>query len=209
MNHFFITGLPRSRTSWLANWFTWGTSHCLHDAIRLYPRAADLKDHLESLGADGFEYVGNSDSSLPWIAEAMIETFPRARWLFIERDPEEAAASFQAYMHREPYQGMTDLPTLSQQEAQFRIHETLLQRLMARVHPLRKHVLNFADLDNHDKVLTATRFLTPRLVLSRARWNLLDTLRINPASSKIDLSDTDTSAFSIEPSALSMPSAFH
>ena len=43
-NIFFITGLPRSRTAWLANWFTYGHTFCFHEACRKVGKIEELKD---------------------------------------------------------------------------------------------------------------------------------------------------------------------
>jgi hypothetical protein len=88
---FFVTGLPRSRTAWLSNLFTTGGLVCLHEGLRhgVGKLVAQIK---------AGEVHGNSDSSIPLHWEPLFEFFPKARWVIVERDPEEALASHVAFL---------------------------------------------------------------------------------------------------------------
>ena len=89
MRHFFVTGLPRSRTAWWANLLTTPTSLCYHDVAR-FCRAPDDLPEVLSIGAGRYEATGNSDSSLLLVHERVMELFPEARWLVLKRDLNEA-----------------------------------------------------------------------------------------------------------------------
>ncbi len=87
---FFIVGLPRSRTAWLANFFTYGKSYCYHEAIKTCRTPAQMKQLFENTEA---EYVGDSDSALPLFIDEMMAAFPEARLAVIERESESVVRS--------------------------------------------------------------------------------------------------------------------
>lgn len=182
---FFITGLPRSRTSWLANWFTWDRSACLHDGLRLCQDPAGLPDLLRRPLC---EYSGNSDSALPLHGPEVVKLFPGARWLFVIRPVREAADSFVDLMRREGYAGYGWRMNRVETRELFRLLDHDLKKLILQVPATDRQVVDFEDLNDHDTVCRITRFLTPKVVLSRSRWELLNSLRINPATSKLDVS---------------------
>jgi hypothetical protein len=103
----FITGLPRSRTAWLANLFTWGEAFVEHDALKHLEDVAELPAHFEALAAaTGARTVGTSDSGLLMVWRRTMALFPGARWLHVRRPFEEARACFFQAFGRTPYQGM-------------------------------------------------------------------------------------------------------
>lgn len=77
MNYFFITGLPRSRTAWLANLFTTGESFCFHEGTFICGNDVNKLPHL--LNSTGRQYAGTSDSSLTLYTDRVMEMFPEAR----------------------------------------------------------------------------------------------------------------------------------
>jgi hypothetical protein len=68
MTPFFITGLPRSRTAWLANFFTTDHSFCYHDISRV----GSVWAILESTSSD---FVGDSDSGLLTLVDSLLIRF--------------------------------------------------------------------------------------------------------------------------------------
>jgi hypothetical protein len=102
----FITGLPRSRTVWLANVFTWGPAFVEHDALKHLEDVAELPAHLAALAAaTGASTVGTSDSGLLMVWRRVVELFPQARWLHVRRPLEEARLCFFQAFGRTPYLG--------------------------------------------------------------------------------------------------------
>jgi hypothetical protein len=82
---FYITGLPRSRTAWLARVFTLGRVRCLHDAAARFG-VDRLPDVLASVGG----MAGVSDSGLALVRDKL----PVGKWLVVRRDFQRAAESF-------------------------------------------------------------------------------------------------------------------
>jgi hypothetical protein len=92
VRRFFITGLPRSRTAWFANYFTYGEHLCFHDLTARCREVRDMEDWLKSF--DG--WCGNADSGLMAIAPDVARRYPGARWLLVDRSPAEVARSLGA-----------------------------------------------------------------------------------------------------------------
>ena len=94
MTPYFITGLPRSRTAWLANYLTWGSSLCLHDVYATLDTPHLMPDHLEKAQSEsGVQHIGVSDPALLLFASDVIHEFPHAPWVVIKRDHKEVVAS--------------------------------------------------------------------------------------------------------------------
>ena len=87
---FFVTGLPRSRTAWLANFLTYGPLTCLHDEFRHLDNPRDLE---QLFTAAGGPCVGHADPANVLFQDALISAFPAAMWVVIERDPTQAQRS--------------------------------------------------------------------------------------------------------------------
>ena len=82
---FFITGLPRSRTAWMASFMTSGNAVCLHE-----PRNwAAMWNH------DGAQHVGIADSGLGFQLQNIIDTY-EPQVLIIDRPKDEVEASLAA-----------------------------------------------------------------------------------------------------------------
>jgi hypothetical protein len=90
--------LPRSRTAWLANFLTNGNAFCFHAGLLAsesdIERLHSLIEMCESL------IVGDSDPSLlpDKYSDYLLRTYPRARWVFVHRDPAEACVAYNAFL---------------------------------------------------------------------------------------------------------------
>ena len=62
--NFFITGLPRSRTAWMANFFTTQGNFCFHEGI---DGCESLEDYSEKLKSDDYVNIGDSNTYYPYI----------------------------------------------------------------------------------------------------------------------------------------------
>jgi hypothetical protein len=105
---FFITGLPRSRTAWLANLFTTEWTLCFHDRIGEFiddtGAVLDFAKFQESFHVPG-GILGDSDSGLMPYIQAIDEAFPTSRWAVIERPFEEAMESLKRVCAAGPWAG--------------------------------------------------------------------------------------------------------
>ena len=87
---FFITGLPRSRTAWLANYFSYGLSVCWHDLLH----RMSLRDIMAGLAKTGATYGGYSDPALLLHWREVVKLYPEAKWILIDRPTAEVAKSW-------------------------------------------------------------------------------------------------------------------
>lgn len=87
MNNYFITGLPRSRTAWLANFMCSGDSFCFHEGLRGCKTPEDFEAKLNT----GHCFTGNSDSGQMFMRTLMSR--PDAPVLIVERDIHEVIDS--------------------------------------------------------------------------------------------------------------------
>jgi hypothetical protein len=100
MMNFIVTGLPRSGTTWVANWLTTDDTLCIHDP--LYKYGLDQLDTIQTNKRLGISCTGI------WRFPEFLKTHP-ARKLIIHRDIAEINDSLANEM---------GVPTLSQEEAE-------------------------------------------------------------------------------------------
>ena len=85
MKPFFVTGLPRTRTAWCANWLTTDHSLCLHD-----PLVNELpKVVRQAVGLSGPEVF------------KLYKDYKTSPWLVLVRDSEVCKRSFQQVVQQE------------------------------------------------------------------------------------------------------------
>lgn len=140
---FFITGLPRSRTAWLANFLNWGNTWCWHDGIRGCSSLDEFAKLMEpSEPIDGTTQVGDCDSGLLWIWRAVAARWPEAKWVSVRGDPRRVAESL---TKMEPYRGSKGLEPREVQPLLDRLlHEQ--DELEAALRPLRVPVRAFSTV---------------------------------------------------------------
>lgn len=91
MRPFFITGLPRSRTAWLAVASTTGNSICHHE-----PGFGDYESARDIWQAPSAVRVGISDAGLGLHIRRIVDDIA-PRVLIVDRDLEAVLASFERY----------------------------------------------------------------------------------------------------------------
>ena len=86
--HFFITGLPRSRTTWFAALLSGKDTFCFHEeSVNHFT----LESYEEALNKEEYEVVGDSNSMLPLTD---INThFPSSPVLIVHRDIDDVVKS--------------------------------------------------------------------------------------------------------------------
>ena len=162
MTPFFIAGLPRSRTAWLANFLTTDESFCYHE---LTADCLDLAEMPEHFRRTGRRLVGDADTSLALLYKPIKKLFPGARWAVIERPVEEVEKSLRDDL------GIT-------------LDPGLLDLLLENLEIIKRDalVVSFNDFTE-----STARFIwawcLPGIDFDEARWKLLDPLliQLNPA----------------------------
>lgn len=93
-NAIFLTCLPRGRSAWWSNYLSYNGAAILHDAfygledVKHFPR--ELREFFP-----GAKVIGNSDPANLLFWEQIVEWFPDAKWVVIERPFEEVVKSCQ------------------------------------------------------------------------------------------------------------------
>lgn len=159
--NFFIAGLPRSRTAWLANLFTYKDAYCFHEARR---HVKDMYGMRELFASKREGYVGTSDSSLPFYYEDIREMMPTAKLAIVERSPDEVLES---------------LYGLFEENEQFiNVVEKTQKKLEEIKHKYSPHVISFEDLDDPKKVEELWYHLLPGVEFDIGRYEMLNELNI-------------------------------
>lgn len=87
---FFVTGLPRSRTAWVANWLTTDWSVCYHDV----PYSKSRLQYGRFIGFAGPELAAQF--------EQIRQEHPESPWVIIRRNTGDALAAFLSLVNRDP-----------------------------------------------------------------------------------------------------------
>jgi len=166
MKHFFITGLPRSRTAWWANLMSTGEAFCTHEPGLTIDEW--LTKYRPQETGRWPRYLGNSDGTLLATWREVQEAFPEAPWLVLLRPKDEA---------REATRVRFTEWGLETGHLDERFDE--LEQMLAE---LRAHGANLTELEwdaGNGQVLEAARYLAPQLTgLHPARIELLTKLNV-------------------------------
>ena len=157
---FFITGLPRTRTAWMSQFFTTNESYCYHEALRKAVTTGKVADTM--LNRNEY-YVGNSDSSLPFYIDDMMEYFPDAPILIIERDVFEVDQSL-----RNLFGGN---------------HDEVLIKTMRELVRIEKEYhtvsVSFEELDDPVVMKDIWKYLIPAIPFDKGRYERFNELNIS------------------------------
>lgn len=173
---FFITGLPRSRTAWLANFFTTENCFCYHDALSFISPVNmpyQFTRHVETI-------VGDSDSALVIHMSIMLRLFPTAAWVFVRRPVEEAASSYwKTFGNRYPCGPQTQ----SECDRRFNMLEEQLDQAEGMVS--NKMAVQFSRLSNENTMRAMWDFLIGDTPFNKERWRMLESMQVNIIPSKV------------------------
>lgn len=168
MTPFFITGFPRSRSAWLANFLTYKDSFCFHDGIQhCWPDPTKMK---ELFGHIHEKYVGNSDSGIPFYIDQILEDFPDAKFAIVKRDINDVEASLSRIM------GFDTRPLLNLCEEQ-------LAKMEEKVKPL---VVAFDELNTVEGCEKVWKHCLPDIPFDYMRWEMLKDLKVEITPSQIE-----------------------
>jgi hypothetical protein len=159
MNTFFITGFPRSRTAWLANFLTYGDSFCFHEATKYSNEIRDIKELFQSTSK---LYVGNSDSYIPFFAQALHSLFPDAKWVFIERDMDDVARSLNRIFPGHDHQKLLSMSL------------PFLDFVKKEYSPL---MVKYEDLESMEECQKIWDYCIPTNEFDTERWKMLTMLK--------------------------------
>ncbi len=163
MNPFFITGYPRSRTAWLANFLTTHESWCYHEGTLLAKSFDEYCRTLELLNRK--EPCGDANSGLGFIYPVLLERFPKAKWVLIERQREHAELSFRC--------AFGQWETSEETHVKFQA----LTKLFAKLKPS-CYVLDYESLNDLEVCRKLWFHLLPHCRFDEGRWRFLHPLRV-------------------------------
>lgn len=164
---YYIIGLPRSRTAWLANLFTYGPSFCWHEASRNVSGKFELKHWLETTPA---YYVGNSDSAMGIYWQDVVCMFENSKVIFVERSMESAK---KAYLKAFPFWPV---------EAVEKSFDTIFEgmgKLTQEIDSKNQMHVDFLSLDNVETVKAMWRFVMPDVQFDKNRYEMLQQMRVD------------------------------
>ncbi len=163
-NNYFITGLPRSRMSWLANFFTYNNSFCFHEATRFCSSMHDLHELLKSHTA---ENIGNADPAILYIIDDVVKEFPNSKIVLIERELHETIDSFIDFYTSYEYKNIQEW----------------IEKLFKMMEEIKKNydVLSVAhdDLNSMATCKKIWDYVLPNEPFDEKRWSMLDELYVN------------------------------
>jgi hypothetical protein len=154
---FFLTGMPRSRTAWMANWLTTDTTICYHD-----PKpGSKLADY----------FAQNPNKRVGWSGPEVCTVFEEhkdAPWVIVARETSEALPAFASIATQH---GLT-----LQQINDFWFERLTLLGTMAE----QPNVIwvNFHDLNLIETARRLWGHLLPELLFDAERWAMLNDLHI-------------------------------
>lgn len=175
---FFITGLPQSRTSWLANLFSTGGVFCHHDLLGGVDSVETFLRVLRGESLDG--RVGDSDSGLLACYATVMQSFPGARWVLVQREFEEAWNSLCQFVATGDWQEKLSC-TWELHEEMARVWE---QASKAMVQDPRCMVVPYESLERTDMIEIIWKHCVPGVRFDRRRAEMLQQLSVRPYQAK-------------------------
>lgn len=163
---FFVTGLPRSRTAWLANALTTDFSFCRHEA---------LLDGVTAMvpWLSGAPRRGDSDSGLSLVWPMIRKSFPEAPLVIVKRDPMEVRTSAVKFLGNS-FNVSGVLEVIGRMEEGIKELEASEPHLSVR----------FEDVGNVGTGARIWEHLLPDLPFNAARWEFLNGLNVQQDLSK-------------------------
>lgn len=149
----------------MANWFTTGTSFCLHDVWHRHATTAEgVKAYLRKQAPSGTTHLGLSDSCSGHYFDELEAEFPTADFALVERDLNDAIEATCKL-------GIV-IPKEDVIERMASLH------LEHRYLPGGVHRISFEDLNDRVKLAALQRSLVPEIPFSFQRFALLDEMRV-------------------------------
>jgi hypothetical protein len=174
---FFITGLPRTRTCWLANLFTERGALCHHDLLGAVP---DVPALVREMSSDTGRSVGDADSGLLFVQRWFKARWPDAPWLLVQRDFRQAWESLAAFVKGGPWEHRIPVDT----EARDRLMQSYYAALPHFFNDKACMCVQFEELDSMAMLQRIWEHLRPEAPFDQRRARMLQTLRMEPCPAK-------------------------
>ena len=158
--NYYITGLPRSRTAWFANFFTYGDSFCYHEASKFWTHKKSMADVMSGVDA---RYIGNSDSGLVLCFDKVINDNPAAKWVIVKRDQNEVERSLRRIFNATYMDGILDIAS------------RLLDRCAVATGAL---VVDYDALGEIDVMRCVWAHCLPDIPFPEERWRMLSSMKV-------------------------------
>lgn len=162
---FFIVGLPRSRTAWLANLLTVpGQSFCWHEGEAGH---GNLDQLVEKMKRRPESRVGNASSGIACYGDDVYRLLPEARYIIIERDLESAKQAF-----AEVASEYVDVDI---------VWPSIIQRFNSFIESLTEHYvlkIRYDQLHDEKTCINIWDFATGELAWDSERWQILTELNV-------------------------------
>lgn len=171
-NIFFIIGTPRTRSTWLANLFTYQDTFCYHEALRYCTSVSEFKKLLLSHDEPN---VGNADSDLIPVMDEMVRAFPNAKILIVEREIEDAVRSF-----------LTLVQGHSRDQA-YKFFKAYNERLGQIKERYKYRTVSYYDLNKIEIVRQMWAYILPDIPFNNRRFKILDEMSVNVVIKKMML----------------------
>lgn len=156
MKPFFVTGMPRSRTAWMAAWLTTDKTLCFHDVeVGIAEKAMEFAHIGRGMGYSGPEVC------------LLAQKFPAVPCVIIHRPKAEAFPSFWEIVRRCPEVTLSE----AQLSAWWDEREKLIGGLPG------KHV-SFSLLNNEETMRNLWQYLLPETPFDAERFRLMRDLNI-------------------------------
>jgi hypothetical protein len=115
---FFVTGLPRSRTAWVANYLSHAGAFCYHDGLA---NCSSLNEFDAKLARH--PVCGDSDSGLAMFQVELRSRHPEAQWVILRRPLPEVVESL---CEMDPYYGFLPIGRKEAWEIVMRLNAPLV-----------------------------------------------------------------------------------
>ena len=169
---FFILGLPRSRTAWLAAFLTDGPVHCHHELIR---QCANPDEYLVRLAATRTPIVGDSSPALALYYPSLREAIGRHKVVVIRRNKDEARLAHEQMLIEAKVDVAKYQEGWPKAEEAFETAARLAQEFPS---------YKYADLDDQRVMCELTQYCTGQ-PFNEERWKLFDELKITAMPAKV------------------------
>jgi hypothetical protein len=184
---FFIVGLPRSRTAWLANLLTVpGQSFCWHEGEAGH---GGLEKLVEKMKRRPESRVGNASSGIACYGDDLYRLLPEARYIIIERDLESAKQAL-----KETAEEHFDVDMIWPQ---------IVKRFNSFVESLSEHYvlkIQYHSLYDEETCKNIWDFATNELPWDSQRWEMLSKLNV-----QVDVETRPTKCAIMPPSEQNTP----